>query len=82
VFFLIQYNRELGELEKLISFPDYQRHKAEDVRLELEMEHKRRGIEREVVLLEALDEAALRRTHRRYFANLAELADPSSRSPR
>jgi hypothetical protein len=29
---------------------------------------------REVVLLEAIDEDALRRTHRRYFEDLSELA--------
>jgi len=34
-------------------------------------------VEREVVLLEAVDQAALRRTHRRYFEDLAELVNVS-----
>jgi hypothetical protein len=38
----------------------------------MELDLNRRGVEREVVLLQAVDEAALRRTHRRYFAKLAE----------
>jgi hypothetical protein len=39
----------------------------------MELELNRLGIEREVVLLEADTEEALRRTHRRYFEGLAEL---------
>ncbi len=36
-------------------------------------------VDREVVILEAESEEALRRTHRRYFENLSELATPSPR---
>jgi hypothetical protein len=36
--------------------------------------HKR--VDREVVLLQAVTEQALRRTHRRYFESLKELVSP------
>jgi hypothetical protein len=39
----------------------------------MELDLNRRGVEREVVLLEAENEEALRRTHRRYFEDLAQL---------
>jgi hypothetical protein len=39
----------------------------------MELDLNSQGVEREVVLLEAETEEALRRTHRRYFENLAEL---------
>jgi hypothetical protein len=39
----------------------------------MELDLNSRGVEREVVLLEAENEAALRRTHRRYFEDLAQL---------
>jgi hypothetical protein len=56
------------------SFAETDRQKAEDQRLGLELKLNRAGTEHEVVLLEAATEAALRRTHRRYFENLAQLA--------
>jgi len=78
VFFLIEYDRNRGRIVKLEVFEDSERQKAEDSRLEIELALNRRGIEREVVLLEAATEEALRRTHRRYFENLDELV----KSPR
>ena len=74
MLFLIEYDRKLGRIMKLETFSDAERQKASDVRLELELERHRQGVEREVVLLEAADEQAIRKTHRRYFADLAELA--------
>ena len=47
------------------------------MRLDLEIELLRRGQVREVVLLEAASEEALRKTHRRYFEDLATLAAAS-----
>jgi len=41
----------------------------------LELELHRQGVEREIVLLEAQSEDALRRTHRRYFESLEDLAN-------
>jgi hypothetical protein len=74
VIFLIDYSRSKGELVKLRSFADSERGVAEEARLELELSNSRDGIAHEVVILEARDEAVLRRTHRRYFEDLAGLA--------
>ena len=74
MLFLIEYDRSRGLLTTFRSFDDDARRDADDARLELELSLGRRGIEREVVLLEAATEDDLRRTHRRYFENLAELA--------
>ena len=74
MLFLIEYDRSGGRLVTFRVFDDSERHKAEDTRLELELDLNRLGTEREVVLLEAGSQEALRRTHRRYFQDLAELA--------
>lgn len=74
MIFLVEYDRARGEIESFKAFGNANRKEAEDTRLELELDLNRRGIEREVVLLEAASEAAVRRTHRRYFETLEELA--------
>ncbi len=73
MIFLIEYNRSEGVLVTLRTFDDTQRQNAKELRLELELDLNRRAVDHEVVLLEADSEAALRRTHRRYFADLREL---------
>ena len=73
MLFLIDYDRKRGQMVKLERFDDSDRQKAEDARLELELSLNRHRIMREVVLLQAINEQSLRRTHRRYFENLAEL---------
>jgi len=75
MIFLIDYERSRGQIVTLETFDDSERRKAEDARLQKELELNRLGVEREVVLLEAETEEALRRTHRRYFEDLAELAN-------
>lgn len=75
MIFLIEYNRSQGQVISFRAFNDSARQKAEDARLQLELKHNRLGTEREVVLLEAATEEALRRTHRRYFEDLTELAN-------
>jgi hypothetical protein len=77
MIFLIEYDRNSGSLVTFKNFPDSQQREANESRLQLELELNRHGIEREIVLLEAKDEAALRRTHRRYFEDLATLGEPS-----
>ena len=71
--FLIEYDRSRGRLVTFRKFDDSERKKAEDTRLQLEIELNRLGTEREVVILEAATEEGLRRTHHRYFEDLAEL---------
>jgi len=75
MLFLIEYDRSRGRIVTFRAFDDAERESAEDSRLEMEIELNHLGIEREVVLMEATTEAALRRTHRRYFEDLAELVN-------
>ncbi|MFL6282410.1 MAG: hypothetical protein ACJ74Q_04515 [Pyrinomonadaceae bacterium] len=79
MIFLIQYDRSLGQVMALKAFSESDRPAAEEARLEVEIRLNHDGIDREVVILEAESEEALRRTHRRYFENLSELASPSPR---
>ena len=65
--FLIEYNRPQGRIVTFKRFKDSERLKAEKSRLDLELDLNRRGMDREIVLLEAASEGALRRTHRRSF---------------
>lgn len=73
MLFLIDYDRRAGKIVQLQRFSDDQQSVAIERRLELELLHHRDRVEREVVLLEARDEAAIRTTHRRYFDDLSEL---------
>jgi hypothetical protein len=74
MIFLIEYDRSAGSAAQITAFADRQRELAENLRLDLELRLHRQGIQREVVLLEAASEDALRITHRRYFETLVELA--------
>jgi len=73
MIFLIEYDRDRGRLVTIKTFEESERNSADNSRLELELELNRLGKEHEVVVLEASTESALRRTHRRYFEDLAEL---------
>jgi len=73
MLFLIAYDRSQGLIVQKREYADASRAVAEDERLKLELELKRRGIEHEVVVLDAPSEEALRRTHSRYFESVAEL---------
>jgi hypothetical protein len=75
LLFLISYDRKQERSETFLRFASTDRRIAEDARLELELDLRRRGMEREVVILEAVDEDALRRTHSRYFADSPKVAD-------
>jgi hypothetical protein len=77
MLFLIEYDRKQGAIVTLQTFDDTDKLKAESTRLELELKLNRNGIEHEVVILEAQNDEALRRTHRRYFESLAELTKAS-----
>jgi hypothetical protein len=73
MIFLIEYDRSRGQLVTFESFGDSGRKRAEEARLQLELDLNLKGTDNEVVLLEASTEEALRRTHRRYFETLTEL---------
>lgn len=76
MIFLIEYDRLEGRLVTLERFDDAKRSEAENARFALELGLNRKGIDHEVVLLEAGSEDALRRTHRRYFEDLDHLIHP------
>jgi len=73
MLFLIEYDRPSGQIVSFRAFDNSHTSKADDARLDLELGLRKQGIEREVVLLEAPSEDALRITHSRYFKNLSEL---------
>lgn len=58
----------------LREFSDSEKELADQSRLQLELELKRQLITDEVVVLQADSEKALRRTHGRYFEDLAGLS--------
>ncbi|HEX6018958.1 MAG TPA: hypothetical protein VFZ28_12745 [Burkholderiaceae bacterium] len=74
--FLVEYDRRKGQLVRLRRYDVDQAEHAQDDRLEAELAHFASQEHIEVVLLEADAEEALRRTHRRYFEELRELATP------
>jgi len=78
MIFLIQYDRQADRLISIESFSDSERSKAQDLLLSLELQLNQNGADKEVVLLEAESEDALRITHRRYFEDLSELLNPPS----
>lgn len=77
MIFLVQYRRTEGRLVTLARYTDAERLAAQHARLELEIRLNSEGIDDEVVLLEAHDEEALRRTHRRYFEDPAGILSSS-----
>ncbi len=74
MLFLIEYDRSNKRLITFKTFEDAQRRAAKDERLELELSLNQLGIQHEIVILEAPTEEHIRRTHRRYFETLAQLA--------
>ena len=74
MIFLIEYNRSEGRIVTFRAFDDSQQREAEDARLEIELDLNRKGVDHEVVLLEASSEERLRTTHRRYFEDLDQIA--------
>jgi len=79
MFFLIEYDRPRGVIVQLREFDAASRQVAEDTRLELELDLNRKGIEHEVVILDAPSLQALRHTHSRYFESVAEILRGSDR---
>ena len=75
MIFLIEYNRPKGRIVTFRVFDKSEQVKAEISRLNLELDLNRRKVFHEVVLLEAASEAALRRTHRRYFETPSQIVE-------
>jgi hypothetical protein len=75
MIFLIEYDRSAGRIVSMRTYDAARRPEAADARLDLELDLNRKGVDHEVVLLEADSEADLHRTHQRYFKNLRELIE-------
>lgn len=80
MIFLIEYERSKGCLVSCRGFSDAQRREADDLRLQIELDLHRRGVDHEVVLLEAASEGAMRQTHRRYFEDLRQILESGTGS--
>lgn len=78
MIFLIEYDRQRGQIVSFSTFADSDRPKASNARLELELIRNAERADSEIVLLEAASEAALRQTHRRYFQNTREIIESST----
>lgn len=78
MIFLIEYSRPKGRIITFTTFADWEREKAANARLEIELTLNRKNVDHEVVLLEAENEEALRRTHRRYFEAASQIAKSST----
>jgi len=74
MIFLIEYNRSKGHVVTFKKFKNSDRLKAQNKRLEIELDLNHKGVNHEVVLLEAEKEAMIRRTHRRYFETPRQIA--------
>ena len=73
MIYLIQYDRNLGQIVHIQDFPADSKDRAEEARLDVELGLLSRKVLHEVVLLEARNEGELRKTHRRYFERLDQL---------
>ncbi len=80
MIFLIEYNRSEGRIVTFREFDDSQRREAGDSRLEIELDLNRKGINHEVVLLEAASEDAIHRTHGRYFGDFGQILERGATS--
>lgn len=74
MIFLIEYERRTRRTLRFKTFDETERRKAQDERLQIELDLNSRGLllKREVLLLDSLNEQTLRRTHERYFEHLPE----------
>ena len=75
MIFLVQFHRETQHSVEFREFGDDQREIAEGERRAIELSLGTSGMEYEVVLLEAVSESALRRTHSRYFPGHDPMAE-------
>lgn len=75
--FLLEYDPATGERLRFEAYQESERAHAAAERLRLEKENAQAGRDREVLLLEAVSEEALRTTHGRYFKTLRELMETS-----
>lgn len=73
MLFLIEYDRLRGEIVSMTTYADDRREQVDEARLQMELRLRREAAKREVVVLEAANEDALRKTHARYFKSTQAL---------
>lgn len=73
MLFLVEYDAPAGETVSMRTYPDADVDRVNDERLAMELDLARKGVVREVVVLQAPTEAALRQTHARYFEGLGAI---------
>jgi|GEM_PF-2160752 len=71
MIFLIEFNRAAQERVTYKTYGDDQFDAAMSDLRELELQRFDEGVENEIVVLQAVDEEQLKRTHGRYFSKLA-----------
>lgn len=74
MLYLIEYDRHSRRIVRLEEFATSEQAIADAARLEIELDLNRRGVQHELVILEAANGDALRWTHRRYFQDFADIA--------
>lgn len=79
MLFLIVYDRSRGQIVSMTTHPANARQQVDEARLECELRLRREAGRHEVVVLEADDEDALRKTHARYFKTAGALS-PATRA--
>jgi len=75
MLFLIEYDRSSARRVHYEQFRDDEGERARRARVEREVAVNQAKLDREVVLLEAASEEALRRTHARYFDDIEQMFD-------
>ena len=78
MIFLIEYDRPSGRIVTFQSFDESSRELAANARLSLELRRNQQQVDREIVLLEAVSENALRQTHRRYFETARQIIESNT----
>lgn len=78
MLFLIEYNRQRGEIVSMTTYTDNQREQVAEARLQLELRLRRDRAKQEVVVMEAANEEALRKTHARFFKSAQALLPTAS----
>ena len=73
MIFLLQYDREHAILVSIKTFDESERREAMEARLDLELQLRHAGLNHEATILDAADEAAIRRTHARYFESADQI---------
>ena len=79
MYMLIDFDQKSGKLISCRTFGESEGDLVRKARLDLELSLHAAGEVREIVILRAIDEEQIRRTHRRYFETSDDLWAPDIR---